>query len=708
MESSRSPWAPRLLAVLGVMAVGFLVWTSQQIAAPESHSPAPLPSTPADGPGLVEPTAPQQRRAPGHGRQGNARGQSGSAPSPYEISGRLKGVAPHERFLVSAIPQVGASWCAELGALPDWPTAKCDAVGDTEFHLAVTSDVQYELLVAEQSGLVRARTAPCVAGGFYEVCVDPVHWTGLLVEDAQRTPIMGAEVTVGPPRAGPVWRGSTRVDGRCDVLVPDIEGLWVSVMSADHEGFHGTMPRPTAKQLTITLHRGLTVVGTVVDAATGQPLPLATVEGGARFARSVPTDEYGRYRLIGGGGGPGGAVRAAATGYATQVVLLEQSSGVETVEFKLSPAARVTGRVVTTEGNVVRRPRMMLRQSVRTGPKFTPVTVARVGDDQGYFAFDSMHRGSGAWLRAEGDGGACCEVELAGNPAFVLDVGSIVVRRGVRISVQVTDELGRPVGQCRMKLVRTEERSLALTREAFTNAAGTASFDGLAAGRYEWACRTGAGVVQSGVLTVGDEDLALPVTLALANCIAGAISDPMLVAFGRMAVVVRKSGYDVPMGGEVSVAPDGTFRVCGLPHGEIYDLAVVALPEEGGVWPMIVGGERKGVAVGSTSVTIDVERAANLAGRVCDEEGRPLGGVVVMALFGGFGPHTAPRTITDTEGWFCLPGPAERTVDLVAGVAPGRNARLLRVLPPEGRGRLKLTGLKTSDQLLVKLPSGRK
>jgi protocatechuate 3,4-dioxygenase beta subunit len=109
----------------------------------------------------------------------------------------------------------------------------------------------------------------------------------------------------------------------------------------------------------VTVEPGITVAGTVLDQATGTPIPGATVEADSRCA--VSTDDRGKYSIS----GASDTLTALAPGYAVQTVMLDDVTGGETVasarvDFRLKRGVVIFGRVADSGGRPLRGVRVKI------------------------------------------------------------------------------------------------------------------------------------------------------------------------------------------------------------------------------------------------------------------------------------------------------------------------------------------------------------
>lgn len=208
--------------------------------------------------------------------------------------------------------------------------AEAVAVSDEQGRAFVGRDVAGALMAAHPAhgaAFVRDDVATLPAGGSLQV----------VIVDEDRRPVAGARVLVratGQVAATDPLAVATRVaQGRTDEAASDEQGvvLWpaaegdvvVDVVAAGHRPARRE-ERVRAGRVTVVevrLDESPTVVGVVIDAASGEPVPGATVssDAGGRLTASATTDAEGRFELAGFDARPS-SLTVRQRGYSTLTV----------------------------------------------------------------------------------------------------------------------------------------------------------------------------------------------------------------------------------------------------------------------------------------------------------------------------------------------------------------------------------------------------
>jgi protocatechuate 3,4-dioxygenase beta subunit len=168
-------------------------------------------------------------------------------------------------------------------------------------------------------------------------------------------------------------------------------------------------------------------------------------------------------------------------------------------------------------------------------------------------------------------------------------------------------------------------------------------------------------------------------------------------------------------GRSAAVAPDGSFRIDGLPASGTVDLSLNTWDTAGSASPF-VATPLKGVPIGSDGVVLTVSRGVHIRGTVVDADGAPVPNVFLQAAGGsgeGFGAQT------DATGAFTLgavrPGPYTLTVHRPTGGVAASDVKVdapsdgVRIVVPRARkivGRVVGAGGKPVH-LAVYAPGGK-
>lgn len=173
--------------------------------------------------------------------------------------------------------------------------------------------------------------------------------------------------------------------------------------------------------------------------------------------------------------------------------------------------------------------------------------------------------------------------------------------------------------------------------------------------------------------------------------------------------------YTMREGRSASVAPDGSFRIDGLPATGTVDLTVNTWDNSGTPSPFVATA-LKGVPIGSDGVVLTVSRGVHVRGVVVDADGAPVANVYLQATGDG-GEGTGAQT--DGNGAFTLGAVRPGTYTLVVhrqngGVAASdvkvdAPADGVRIVVPRARrvvGRVVGAGSKQVN-LAVYAPTGK-
>lgn len=265
------------------------------------------------------------------------------------------------------------------------------------------------------------------------------------VLDSNDKGIGGAVVTLSsnPPRTT-----TTEADGSFsfDKLV----GRMYSVTARAGELVGG----PVVHKLTadsgpvaIRMKVGASVIVTVVDRKTDEPISGATVSLRSDGERSESTDGDGNATFTGVAGG-WFVVAADAQGYAPllQAVQVADSPGVEaTTKLSLRRGAKVTGKVVDTDGKPIAGARIVAKDASAVFSLVDPRRDSMVSDAEGSFTMPAVAIGTYRF-EATHDSYAPSSSELVsvdGNRP--VDGVVIEMARGASLAGKVVDANGAPV-----------------------------------------------------------------------------------------------------------------------------------------------------------------------------------------------------------------------------------------------------------------------
>jgi protocatechuate 3,4-dioxygenase beta subunit len=185
---------------------------------------------------------------------------------------------------------------------------------------------------------------------------------------------------------------------------------------------------------------------------------------------------------------------------------------------------------------------------------------------------------------------------------------------------------------------------------------GVFSFRGLPAGRYRvtagsraWSDTQGAYSIRVVEADAGRTDLVIPLTRgkAIRGRVLLADGNPATDGNVEVEVHVAGSGAPPPGGAWASTEENGTFTTDPLPDGQAFDL--VARNHEDGTVAAV-----RGVAPGTASVVLRLEKGGTIRGKVVDPEGKPLENASVWAVAGA--ESVGASTPSGDSGAFVIEG----------------------------------------------------
>ncbi len=493
--------------------------------------------------------------------------------------------------------------------------------------------------------------------------------------------VAAAVVLVGEGR----WAaGTTGEDGRLRIALAAGVRTPVSVVAPDGRR-HDTVlmaargaagkEKPTPVVIELPAWRPLT--GRVVEAGAHQPVAGALVWLGGHLETLGRTDSQGRFRLQvfehRGADPRAHSLRVAAPGYLPGAQSV--ATGVDVLpDLVMQPGLLFSGRVVNTAGEPVGGVEMRAFYD-RSGSSFRPRNrvgqTARTGED-GRFVLRRLVPRSSYELEFHREGYAPLRQRITaprfGEP-FHLEV---VLETGRRAFGQVVDLAGQPVPGAGIALFEQAKgqdvRRLVSNHRINRPAAATTTSDGeghfklldLAPGRYRLQV-TAAGFAPALVSGLG-----LPQETPVEGFDLGLVSlEPGVSLEGRVVagqgkplaqVEVHAARYQNPLvtPGELNMVAvtgdDGTFSLSDLRAGERLTLSVL----HPGFLPVDLyvvarpGGESR-----DEPLLLTLRPAGQIAGRVIDGEGNPIGRAVISVRGEGLAFETRGDE-SDEEGRFAV------------------------------------------------------
>ncbi|MHC4956208.1 MAG: sigma-70 family RNA polymerase sigma factor [Planctomycetota bacterium] len=223
---------------------------------------------------------------------------------------------------------------------------------DGTFRITLRRGAQVNLRV-ESDGFAPVEIRRLQAGERVQVVLSPPSVLTVEVRDAERKPIEGARVSVMHSGDGIWFHDLARTDEAGSAHFANLPAGEKALVDATHPLHGGIFQSTTARvgdRVTITLPRGVTFSGRVVDAETGAPVPDARVGMGWVFDPETRTDADGRFRINGFmGGNVYHAIHVLADGYMRVHVPVRRPAAAKELLVRLGLGATLVGRVVDFE-----------------------------------------------------------------------------------------------------------------------------------------------------------------------------------------------------------------------------------------------------------------------------------------------------------------------------------------------------------------------
>lgn len=680
------------------------------------------------------------------------------------------------------LPPDSSGWRAAAFSAPPPAEAEFRGTPDGEGAVRFPAVPPGEwLLLASAPGFTTGRARVTVAEGTRRGPVEIPLRRGLVLEGrvlrADGSPAAGIRVR----GHGKDWTSSVTIVTRTveDALSGDeggfrLEGiprgdldLWAETSPGAWWGL-GTVRMPVTGPVERRLPPLVSLEGRILDGATGEPLPGATVVAKrehdlyapslAPFETTCTAGAGGAFRLEGVPARGPLSVEVAREGFLTRRWRVEEGDGASRPAqgVRLARGATLRGRVLRRDGSPVAGALVRahpVREAAGTSWRWEVGEESRrvrSGADGGY-RLEGIAPGT-TLLVAEADGLLQPDLPLSlswgGQPdtlpeSLLLpvpdsgeEVRDLVLVEGARVRGTVVDGAGAPVAGLsvragsRPRLDDHRNRADVPDGEGVsgpTAADGSFLIEGLRAGTERFVDASGPGNLEGRSptfdLAEGGTVSDLRITVRdLSGTIAGTVrlGDGTPAAGARVGLADEGGDWFSPgLQEEAAWAADGAgaFRVEGVRPGE-YTVYAWA-PGSSGLW-----GPRVTVTAGEVREGVDLvlPRGVAIAGRILDEEGRPIPGASVCiervaregewdwegevegedgppkhhlgsSSWGPLGPAipvTARATATaDAEGRFRQDGLVPRAYWVSAG-APGRTEAWTRAGPGDAEVELRL------------------
>jgi RNA polymerase sigma-70 factor (ECF subfamily) len=543
-------------------------------------------------------------------------------------------------------------------------------------ELVTTSDAEghFRLVVpAERALLVRATHADFAPGFVRDAFAGEQRDVTLargsrlrvaVTASADGRALEGAGVSVrslegyGSPQAWSL-QGQTDADG-----VVELERVPPGKFTvyATKEGFSERGARPgqaedeVLVEVELRLPAEAVVTGVVHDALTEQP--LAGAEVGDSAGASTRTDARGRFRLGGltAAGNVSHPVVASAPGYAPEVVYvqLNEVGSERDIVLRLSPAARVSGRVLDSLGSPVAGATVVFRGRFSTNPFTAEVHKGETRTDgYGRFALDVQPTGEYG-LAAQAPGYAAVHASFGPSAASEgADLGDLVLSAVGSISGDVRGR--EPEARADLVLLRAGEVRVA---SAMVNAAGRFRLEQVPTGSFELTLHAWDGkderhseaVLARRSVSLAEGQALTEIALVLARPIRGVVRGPdgerargarvALFEQGRESVEVASTWTDGRGAFALLAEGPGSYRLVAADPGLSFD-------------PV----ELEGVAPGRQGLDLRLaqrDTGLAIAGRLTDSSGAAIDGVYVHFEHATSGLAVARVAIPDEQGWWSM------------------------------------------------------
>ena len=485
----------------------------------------------------------------------------------------------------------------------------------------------------------------------------------------------GALGTPGTPLAVTDQNGEAVVSG-----VVASQTTW-EFLGADRAFAEVSLPAPTpgapspGEQIVdVRLEAPRRIPGRVVDTASGLPLAQAAVWVQTSPGDSAHSGPTGAFDLTTRPSSMGTRLLVTAAGYLYERIDVAASEALNTAEVKigLTPAARIAGVVTDGSGQPVARARIWAEPRGRGGARFSSSQSgpAYAAPDGSFVVEGALYR-QAYRLTAEAQGYARTLLDVPPvEPGRVIEPVHLMLSRGRRVVGTVVDTEGNPVTgaqvELRWPLDPSDFRSLTdiPATAATTNDQGAFVLPATAPGDYEVGVSHSAYAERPASrvdLPDGESDFEIGnLTLVAGSTIHGFVTGPD----GRpvAGAAIQSIGEYRTGGAPVRTATadgDGRFRIEGL-SSDLVDLGVRASG-----YPVLT---RAGVRTNNDDpVLFELKPGASLAGRVLDNGGNDVAGIVVtLSIERDYlgsedwrlwnAEDKDPQRMTDAEGRFRFEG----------------------------------------------------
>jgi protocatechuate 3,4-dioxygenase beta subunit len=521
-----------------------------------------------------------------------------------------------------------------------------------------------------------------------------------IVRDSRGKPVAGARVDarsgvrlgtlLAEPEAGRV-RGTTDAKGGFR-----LEGLAVAghTVTASAPGVGGARRNGVAPgaRLELFLTPGTTVRGTVRGPDRRPLAGVAVVIGPEMFGGAMTsierTDEAGAFQLWGLAPGAVQVIAFHPDFAPTVIPVTLERNAEQRLDLSLGAAARVRGRLVDAEQRPLRGTLVLQELDGQMVRQSLGEMLRADADAQGRFTLERLPRAPLA-LGVTVRGYAPRRVDAA-PAAADLDLGDVVLERGLTIRGRVRDAAGHGITDAKVQAVMQNMPPRRVTADGLTEADGTFLVAGLEPGVYSVRVDASGYGRATARMTAGGE----PVDLVLqrSGAITGTVVDEKGVpvpAFEVTATPTEEGEAWRPVWGDGS---EGRFELPDVDAGE-WVLQVKAAEKA----EARVSGVKVRMGAATDVGRVRLTPGAAVRGRVTDNAGSPVAGANVAAdTPGRFAPVMGSGSrgaFTDLSGAFELAGLEPGRIDLVADHPDFARGRVsgVEVDPARGTTDVRIT-----------------
>ena len=377
------------------------------------------------------------------------------------------------------------------------PVAERSSGPDGRFSFEVLRGVPYDLFAAE-AAKGRSVVQTAYAGEELELRLAPgASFVGRVV-DEDRRPVEDALVeAIRLPARTRAFSGRTDANGAFAFHDLEEGKLQVKIVPRRQSMLWGqqlTLQAGRTREHVFVVEDGPTIVGRIVDEATGQPIEGAVVGQGHTYEKVATSDAQGRYALSGFANLGVYTVYAHAPGYAEASVTLPTPFEERmTADFSLKAAVGAHGRIVDVDGRPIEGAYVAAAQAA-TGWRSAHT------DGNGSFRLAGLtpDRAHCLFVVAKGYGTCAFEFPRPLRARGDYALGDVILEHGALVSGRIVDLSGRPLAgvdihltgrfdaRFRMSgvLSETTADTYVAEREGRTDAAGGFVFADLAPGTY--------------------------------------------------------------------------------------------------------------------------------------------------------------------------------------------------------------------------------